>query len=174
MSGLNGHIGLLLAGGGGGGASPGAHRYWRCYVTAVGNMSQRILALGWCGWFQNAGDADSAAISNSKTAASSAALQALTSLYNPSKPGVATNASCFNDNGLSSTGPWWFSVDFATALEPKQIGFYPQPNSPENVNRPPKDFQIQWSDDNSTWTTAYTATGFTAAWTIGTEYRYTF
>lgn len=169
MGAIQGHAQLLLAS-----TLPPltAHRYWRIFVTQVGNPAQRILAIGWMGYFANIGDANNSAQSIGKTGTSTNAIQGLATVFAVGQPGATSNAATFADNGLSTTGPWWLAVDMGSAVLPKEIGLFPQPNSPENTQRSPVNFEIQWSDDNITFNTGVVFSGISRPWTIGTEYRF--
>lgn len=154
-----------------------SHRYWRMYVTQVGNMSQRVMAVGWMGWFANPGDADSLSISSGLTGTGQNILQGATNVYNPTKPGATVNASTYADNGVNTLGgPWSIGVDFGTPKLPVEIGYIGQPHTPELTDRVPVNFRIEWSDDGTHWTESCSVYNWLAGTTLAqnTEYRYTF
>lgn len=70
--------------------------------------------------------------------------------------------------------PQWWKYDFGHAghtgsptADVKQILIRGSHNVPSGS---PKDFQLQWSDNNSTWTTVLTVTGQTG-WTGASDAR---
>lgn len=152
------------------------YRYWRMYVTRIGNMSQRDFAMGALGYLGRVGDAATTAYTRQNNTATSSNLapgQPITHLFADLTGAIDTNANTFDDLGLSPTGPWWVTVDMKAGSKfvPRELFVYPQPHSPENTDRAPVDFVLQGSDDNGTWHDYKTITGLSRAWTIATEYR---
>ena len=73
-----------------------------------------------------------------------------------------------------SASPAWWKYDFGSPLnagpaiaDVKQVAIYGSYNAP---NASHKDFQIQWSDDGSAWTTVLSVTGQTG-WTGASDIR---
>jgi hypothetical protein len=140
------------------GGGPGVHRYWRLYITANDGSA---LYFG-CTELRLK---DAAGIVRSQITTSSSAFTA-SSVINGSN--VASNAF---DGNLTTTGwlsanatpPEWLKVDMAWtgmpgAFECRSFDIYGSHNAP---TASPKDFELQWSDDNSNWTTAKAVIGQT-------------
>jgi len=73
-----------------------------------------------------------------------------------------------------SASPAWWKYDFGSPLntgpaiaDVKQVAIYGSFNAPDAS---PRDFQIQWSDDGSAWTTVLSVTGQTG-WTGASDIR---
>nr|WP_291775510.1 discoidin domain-containing protein [Luteibacter sp.] len=150
------------------------HRYWRLYVTKIGNMGQRYFALGAAGLLLQAGEAEDAAMTRGdKPYAASNPLQGASYVWHDTS-GVGSNAFTFADGGMSTTGPWWLSVDLlaGTRFVPAELWLYAQPHTPDNTDRAPVDFVVQWSDDNQAWTDYKPFSGVSLPWTVGTAYRF--
>lgn len=155
----------------GGSSSPTAHRYWRVLITANDGSTQyfgftEIEMRGSIGGAdllvaQTAGGAASA---SSEFNASNAAWRATDN----------SNTSGWLGNVAGGGLPGWWRYDFGNAghtgsptADVKQIEIRGSYNAP---TASPKDFQLQWSDNNSTWNTVLTVTGQTG-WTGASDAR---
>jgi hypothetical protein len=131
----------------------GAHRYWRILVNAI--QSGAYVSIVEMEMRESIGGADAtgsgtAAASSTYTAEGATAAKAFDNVT--TYPGWTNNA-----DGAGC----WLSYDFGLGVT-KQIvevtirvrndGFYAQA---------PTAFSIQWSDDNSSWTTSWSASGLT-------------
>lgn len=134
-------------------AAAGAHRYWRILVNAI--QSGAYVSIVEMEMRESIGGADAtgsgtAAASSTYTAEGATAAKAFDNVT--TYPGWTNNA-----DGAGC----WLSYDFGLGVT-KQIvevtirvrndGFYAQA---------PTAFSIQWSDDNSSWTTSWSASGLT-------------
>lgn len=147
------------------------HRYWRIWITAVDGNTQysgftEIEMRG------SIGGANLLTVQTTGGAASSSS-------------NINSSNAYWRATDLSNTSGWlaaddpipnpeWWKYDFGNAghtgsptADVKQIlirGSYNVPTAS------PKDFQLQWSDDNSTWTTVLTVTGQTG-WSGASDAR---
>lgn len=156
-----GHFGLMMAGSGGG-SGPGAHRYWRLYITANDGSG---LYMG-CTELRLKNAAGT--VVSQIVGGTPAPFTASSYINGSNAPYMAFDGNLVSTGWLSGNAspPQWLKVDLGTgglpgATEIKDFDIYGSHNVP---NASPKDFQLQWSDDNSTWTTAATVTGQTG-WT---------
>lgn len=154
-------LGVDLGGGGGGGdpggEAPGVHRYWRLYITAndgsasfIGTTELQLL------------DASAVNVSGgglSSSYASSSDINASNSFED------AFDGNIVDSGWLTATAtpPAWLKVDLSGAglagpAEIKSFRIYGSHNAP---TASPKDFSLQWSDDNAAWTDALVVTGET-------------
>jgi hypothetical protein len=152
------------------GTGPGAHRYWRLLINANdGNASymgvtqlvlrdrQGVIVSGWDG--------------------SDAAVSASSEINEPNKASNAFNGLFSSNAWLSATAgsAQWVKNDFGAAtsagapVEIKDFDIYAVGTVPDAS---PKDFKLQWSDNNSTWTDALTVTGETG-WTANEQRTFT-
>jgi len=145
-------------------AGPGAHRYWRIFVTA--NNGSSFVGL------TEAFLLDAAGVNRTQQNTIGAAMAS--SELNPDNSAFdAFNDSLFS-GWLSSSAsfPQWVRFDFGSPNAPlprqpvelKQITVFPSWNV---LAASPRDFQLQWSDDDVAYTTALTVTNQTG-WVIGT------
>lgn len=155
----------------GGSVGPVPHRYWRVYITATDGSASNfgfteIEIRGSIGGPdltvpQTAGGAATASSeANMSNAAWRAVDESLTSGWLGNVPG----------GGL----PGWWRYDFGHAghtgpstADVRQILIRGSWNAP---TASPRDFELQWSDDNSSWTTVLTVTGQTG-WTGASDAR---
>lgn len=152
--------GLVRPAGGGG----TAHRYWRVLITAPDGSTL------YCGMTElqlrgTAGGADMTVSGNASAVGASSTI------------GFGNDAFNAFDNNLSTgwlsatAGTAWIQWDFVNqglgAQYVAQIAITGSYNAP---NASPKDFQLQWSDDNVSFTTVLTVTGETG-WTGSSDTR---
>jgi hypothetical protein len=120
-----------------------AHRYWRLYCTA-GN-GEPNLGLAEIQLRASLGGADE---TGSGTASASSGTAA--NLFDNNNTTVLTTTS--------GAYPHWISYDFGAGNDKAitEIAI----NTRTQIRYSPTDFQLQWSDDNSAWTTLFTVKGF--------------
>lgn len=130
---------------------PGVHRYWRLYITANdGNAS--FMGVTEVRLRNGSGTVVSHTNATSTPYSSSSDINA------------SNDYSRAWDNNLTDSGwlsataasPQWTKVDLGNVnlpgpTEVMSFDLYGSWNAPDAS---PKDFELQWSDDNSTWTTA--------------------
>lgn len=68
----------------------------------------------------------------------------------------------------STTFPHWITYAFASPVNIVEMGLWVRNDEVTSGARGPKDFVLQFSNDNATWTDAGTYTNVTG-WVIGTE-----
>ena len=68
-------------------------------------------------------------------------------------------------SGSSATE--WVSFDFVFPVGVSKLRILPQAYAPVSLSRSPNNYEIQWSDDNTNWTTIKSITGDTS-WTFDT------
>lgn len=143
-----------IATGGGGGSS---HRYWRLYVTAP--VSGSVLAIAEAAWRATSGGM---ALAVSATAASTV----LTTFTHTLAADGITNVT--NNCWVPSVSafPAWISFDLGTPQTVAEVAIWPQYDAIGDA-RAPKDFDVQFSDDNASWTTCDSYTGQTTGWNGG-------
>jgi hypothetical protein len=141
-----------VAGGGGG---PGAHQWWRIRINANDGsalymgMSELVLK-----------NALAVAVQGSSVSASSF-------INGSNAPNNAIDGNTGSSGWLSATATTgeWIHIDvftnFGSNQEVKTVEIWGSWNA---ADASPSDFDVQWSDDNSSWTTAATFTGETG-WT---------
>lgn len=128
-----------------------AHRYWRINVTAVGSggyVSFEEIAFV---------ASDGAILSTGGTASAS-------STYPGENVSGALDAN-FSTIWHSGSGslPEWYKYDFGTPVDVAAVNLRSRVSSPTQA---PKDFKIQYSDNNADWTDFATITGATWAGTV--------
>jgi len=132
------------------------HRYWRIYVTAADGGSN--IALLECHMRTSKHGANLAATPGQAYTSSSVlshdAMYAFNGSWGGDGPG-AVWASSTNANE-------WLAYDFGAGTPQAivAVDMWARQNS-SYLNQAPKDFSVQYSDNNSTWTTAWTVTGST-------------
>jgi hypothetical protein len=130
------------------------HRYWRVYIPANQGSSTNVLIQGGASvgtgskWNNSSG-----MITVSSATASSATVTPALSAW------VGTNSAW----QTTASMPAWNRVDFGSAKRPTSLDILSA--GAGFTDRNIKNFLIQWSDDDSTWTTAVTVTAavFTAS-----------
>lgn len=143
---------MLAAGGGGGGGGglPGAHRYWRISIgtnqTGVGVIAIPELEMYTARFGVNQCVGGTAAASTAGAPASN-----------------AFNKSGDEGSLWASTGPTneWLSYDFGSAKQIVEIGILGRGLTISEPAQMPYDFDVEYSDDNVSWTTAWTETSIT-------------
>lgn len=148
-------------------AGPGAHRYWRLFITA-NNGSSSFVGLSGFHIFDANG-----AIRNSISALGPERASSFVNSSNRVANAFAPGTESFS-GWLSETAslPQWIGWDFQhpnanipiQPVEAKTITVFPSWN---DLPASPRNFQLQWSDDDITYTTALTVTNQTG-WVVGT------
>lgn len=142
------------------GTGPGAHRYWRLRITASESASFHGMTE------LRLFDRDGVLVSGYNSSGGTGSVSGSSSIN-----GANIDYQAFDGN-LTSTG--WLSATAGTEhikqdmqhsssvigvpVEIKDVHIYGSWNSPSSS---PKDFTLQWSDDDSSWTDALTVTGET-------------
>lgn len=163
--------GLMSLGASGGGGGPGAHRYWR--ILVVESDGAAFVGATAVQFFDALG-VDRSTVSPAVDSPFAASSQINTD----------NRAALAFDNNLTNTG-WlsgaaatqWIRVDAQdanaamprTSYEVKTVRIYGSWNLP---SASPRAFQVQWSDDDSAWTTALTVSGQTG-WTANQMREFT-
>lgn len=152
-------------------AGPGAHRYWRVQYLNIASTSglselRMFDALGVNRTQPNSGEAPAIAGSF---------------VNSPNRPWLAFDGNTTGTGWISgaSADPTtrWIGWDFGATgaqaplgpVEIKTIEIFPSWNSPVSN---PEDFEVQWSDDGISWTTALTVLD-EVGWVIGTGRTFT-
>jgi hypothetical protein len=134
-----------------------AHRYWRIYITAVcGNVGEGLNgATGPC----SIKEVELRASLGGADETGSGTASALSS------DGGAPPANAFDNDtatawGTSFLGPFpvWLKYDFGSGNDKDIVEIALRPVTQPNWC--PRDFLIQYSDDDSAWTTLYTVENF--------------
>lgn len=142
------------SGGGGGGGFSG--RYWRLFVTAS-NGGTFMIVSEWYLRFSGVDLTTSGKVYDAESAVfSTTAAGLFDGLTENWFEGWATNAP-------SSGNPRWASIDFGSSVTVDEVALTVA-GAPATES--PRDFEIQYSNDNSNWTTAISVTNETA-WTGG-------
>jgi hypothetical protein len=127
-----------------GGGSGGAHRYWRINGIAVsgGNFELSELRL-----FDGSVD-----LTQIEYTSSSAPTLALSNLFDGS-----LGTRCQWSQSVANDAAFWIKADFKVPrpIDVIKMGGF------DTANRYPSQFDLQWSDDNSSWTTQASITGLT-------------
>jgi hypothetical protein len=146
---------------GGGGTPPGAHRYWRIYISANDGHAS-LCGLTELVLYDTSGNQISGEPLWSTVGANAS------SEINVSNVAEQAFDDVFNTGWLAATAAnEWISWDMQAMFaigspqEVKDFDIYGSWNAP---TASPKDFELQWSDDNVAWTAAKVVTGETG-WT---------
>lgn len=136
----------------------GPHRYWRILFSANAG-SPSYDGIGEMEYRATVGGADQTVAQNPSPAvlASSEINAANLGLY------AFTNDGGGNNWLSASAGASWLRYDFGSAVTVAQVSIMGPGNS---ITSSPKDFSIQYSDNDSAWTTALAVTGQTG-WASG-------
>jgi hypothetical protein len=139
-----------------------AHRYWRVYVTNVQATSTTVS----CAELQLRIVSGGASVATGGTA-----------LASQSATGLAA-ASAFDGNlatywQTTSTPPQWIGYDFGSGNAKDIVEFtWTSRDSSGGITENPKDCQLEWSDDGTTWYPSYPAVSI-PAWTPSQTRTYT-
>ena len=153
---------MSLGAGGGGGGGPGAHRYWRLFITMTdGSTFAGTTELQ---LFDASG-------TNRSGGASLAAIASSSDLNSGNARDLAFDNNLTNSGWLSSGGalPQWIRLDVESASAPAprtayEVKTFRVYGSWNLASASPREFELQWSDDDIAWTTALSVTGQTG-WT---------
>ena len=133
-----------------------AHTYWRIYITAELGAGGYHVALDELEFYDSSG----AKLSTGGTPTASSSFASPT--YDADKAFDANWSTFWHSATFPSTTPQWIKYQFGSAADVASVRLAYRSG---NTNQAPKDFLIQWSDDNSSWTTAATYSGVTWATT---------
>lgn len=132
-----------------------AHRYWRIWI--VTSPSGSITGFAEIELRETAGGTD-------RTGSGTASASAVNATYPPSASVDNSNSTFWTtyNSGVGSP-PWWWQYDFGAgnAFDIKEI--YIVPRQDGFHTEAPGSFNWEWSDDGSSWTTQFIASGIT--WT---------
>lgn len=158
LDGFRSPFGLPVAGGGGEeGPPPDPHRYWRINFTEVNGSD--VVSFSELEMFESVSGP------NVVTGGTVSAQSYYTGGYEASKAvdGVLQQDDGSTNRWMSSTDgpPWWLKYDFGSGNEKaiESIGIHHREAA--SSARAPQDFDIQYSDDDSSWTTLWSVTGET-------------
>ncbi|MEO5333029.1 MAG: discoidin domain-containing protein [Magnetococcus sp. YQC-5] len=134
-------------------------RYWRIYVTKSTAGSNMLLSFYEMEMRATVGGADQC---NGGTASASHADSTSSNLFD-------NNTTSYWVNG-SPSADCWIKYDFGAGNTRSigQLAFLPR-----YTNQCPEDFQLQYSNDGTTWTTMQSWVGQTTGWSDGTWRYYT-
>lgn len=154
-----------MAPGGGGAAS---HRYWRINVTDWINAGYLIIGEA---ELRDAGGTDQVPTMTAATT-SGVTVSASNSFGFGFEGWNGFDGSTANSSNQWTVGtpasPEWVKVDFGAGNEKAVASYAIAPRDSDGATYAPKTFTLDWSDDNSNWTTVNTQTGLTSGWTAGT------
>jgi hypothetical protein len=162
--------GLLSVGSGsGGGAPPGAHRYWRILVLMNNGASFNQSGVTELRLIDAAGV--NRVLPNTAETPASASSQ----VNSPNRAYAAFDGNTSNTGWISTSSvpyPHWLRWDFGATgartpvgpVEVKQVTIFPSWNLLAGT---PRDFDVEWSDDNLAWTNALSVRNQTG-WSVGT------
>lgn len=153
----------IVAGGPVAAAPPsGAHRYWRIYITSADGGSfkgftqiQMATSIGGTNLIVAQGSNGPPLYFSSEVNSANAAWMATNSLVTEGWLSI-----------IAATPEWW-AYDFGSDTAIVSVVISGSYNSPPSS---PKDFTIEYSDDNSNWAVAHTVTGETG-WTGAADVR---
>lgn len=135
-------------------ASPKAARYWRLNVRETITTSSSRREIKQLLWRTTTGGANQATVGasysfSSLTAGSGAELVS------------GTGTAPRSGSEVGTTGRWTVTYDFGSATTIRELVI----QSGSNFDEAPRAFDVQWSNDNKTWTTmvSYDAAHFTGA-----------
>jgi hypothetical protein len=147
---------------GGGGTAPGAHRYWRLYITAP-DGSASFMGLTELALRKGDGSSIGAYVSTSNPVYST--------FVNASNDFARAFDGNIVDSGwLSATAasPQYVGMDVESSVgapfSPVEVRYFDIYGSHNAPDASPKDFELQYSDDGVAWSTALAVTGETG-WT---------
>lgn len=155
-------------------SSPGAHRYWRINITSNNGST---LYYG----FSEIILRDPSGVDRTSGASGSGAtwVTATSQINVSNQPRNTVDGDPTGSGWLTAniSLPAWIRYDMQdstapsprTAIEVKSFDMWPSHNA---LTATPKDFSLQWSDDNTNWTTALSVTNQTG-WTIGVSRTFT-
>jgi hypothetical protein len=147
-------------------ADTSAHRYWRVFVKAVAGGTSDVPVLSEVHFCTTVGGSTvttgGTAIESSHDAFGEVAANAF--------DGVLTT----NWAPATSTMPQWVGYDFGSGNNKLIVQFSVRnrDNGGTPANQSPTEFQLQYSDDSTTWTPVYAASGQTG-WATGETRTFT-
>lgn len=123
-----------------------AHRYWRLYITSANGST--VSTLTELEMFDTAGGVNQCTGGTSFSSSDYDANWLHTKAFDGIKTGNQGWAS-----STSQTWPTWIGYDFGEGNEKDIIQFniISQQNNPGHINESPKNFKLQFSDDNIWW-----------------------
>jgi|GEM_PF-5694311 len=131
------------------------HRYWRIYVTAInGGAACGISEIEMMRKTSQGNECGSGTASAStEWSGSDAAAEAFNGTFGSGSDAWASQ------NGAAM--PQWIRYDFGSGTSPDITSVNIHARGSVDTGQAPKDFSIQWSDDGSSWTTAWSVTNST-------------
>lgn len=147
--------------GGGGGGPAGAHRYWQVVVNDNNSGSHTIAGLvelqfhvGTNGFGADAAEGGTASADTDAGAGFEAA-----NGFDDAYLDASGNAWTSGSGGF----PHYLRYDFGSDTEVLGVSIVARAVNSSSIESAPRDFDVQYSDDGSSWTTAWSETGVT--WT---------
>lgn len=131
------------------------HRYWRINVTAInGGAACGISEVEMYAKTTKGNECyGGTASASSEWSGSDAAAEAFNGVF-----GSGSDAWASASGGAM---PQWLKYDFGTTSFPNVTRVCISARGSVDTGQAPKDFNVQWSDDNSSWTTAWSVTNST-------------
>lgn len=143
------------------------HRFWRLYANAVNSGTQ--WAVQELQMRETVGGVD---LCTPTTVITASSTYDDNPAYGPAKAVDGTYEG--GGTGFWSAkdaAPQWLALDFLTPKDIKSLTIYPVDTGAANSTAA-SNFSLQWSDDNSDWTTVQTWGGMTTGWVAGTGRRF--
>jgi hypothetical protein len=138
------------------------HRYWRIYITESRSTGTYFAQIAEIQFRATNGGADQTGSGTAYASSSYVGFPASNAFDD-----VGTT-SWLSDNAAAL--PQWIAYDFGSDVDVAEILIKAADNS-TRATRAPKKFYVEYSDDNSTWTTVYISDE-QAAWSISQERVY--
>ena len=154
-----------------------AHRYWRVYITATNGATNPVVQIAELQMRETAGGADAIPDQTSDTnplaVSVSSRWSSTFAAWKAMDDSIGANSLWVCQSGASL--PQWIKVDFGAGNEKDIVEITLQAFSSggDDVSPMPRDFEVEWSDDNSAWTSAHSVTGSTG-WSDAEVRTFTF
>lgn len=147
------------------------YRYLRLYMTASGGSTYELTEVEW----MVGATAYPTSDMTSNTAPSPLVASASSDAGAPYLPYVAFNGTVAARGWISAVGgTQWLKVDLGSGNGITPTGIKISPYATGGYNSYPTAFEAQGSNNDSSWTTLYTASGLTTGWTHYTLRTFTF
>jgi len=149
--------------GGGGGGAPTGHRYWRIYITDNDTAGHTVAAV-----VEIQFHSGTTGYGADQTGSGTASVDSNAGLGQVASNAVDDELLDANANIWASTNtafPHWWKYDFGSGNNVDVVGvsIIARGDGPDGVggtvnNMAPRDFDVQYSDNDSTWTTRWSET----------------
>lgn len=144
----------------------GSHRYWRINITDNGTGANDVAGLIELQWHTDAngyGSHVTGATVTADTEFDGSHLAGNAADHHPVDAGGDVWAS------TNSSFPHWLAFDFGSGNDAEVMGLTILGRNDSNVTQSPTAFDVQFSDDGSSWTTAWSESGL--SW-VGQEVKH--